>query len=437
MEFVPQPENDFRRFVDTYYTRCREVCPKIQAIAGKWEFEDLIPGLSDFDTRFIVDDSVTVEDWTQMSLAVGAVHTQLARAEPPWARILEHLPGINLTSAEATSLVMYYPEIHQWTFYPTSLQATAPIEAHLRSVPWSVRDELFHLKKIAIYYGPYQRGIDPPVNLGRWETKYPLHSRLMHYFAPPVQSAVSLATRRTVRGKLESLRMAREIFPQPQVIDMVLDTVARHYEVPHLYDDPDLEQLERVLEGYLQTAWALLAGCVSLVEVDPGDSCDDLRRKTAAVSYDPADAVFPSLWFARFLKGRLLFYARSIPWFDSEWLIRNELGRMVAIFYRTPLVAYGQIRFSEKLAPEEVLGRLRGSLLDGDVCDGVKVLVGLVNAPLAPGQERQRATEVAAAFDPIHMMIVALSADVLARRAGAEAEWSTQLSPKSQRTRHG
>jgi hypothetical protein len=88
---------------------------------------------------------------------------------------------------------------------------------------------------------------------------------------------------------------------------------------------------------------------------------------------------------------------------------------MVANFYRTPLVAYGQIRFSAKLAAEEVLDRLRGDLLCGEVCEGVKTLVDLVEAPLAPGQERRRASEAAAAYDAIHAMLVALSADVVAR----------------------
>jgi hypothetical protein len=416
--FAPRPENDFRRFIDTYFTRCREVCPKIQALAGKWEFEDLIPGLSDFDTRFVVDDSTTADDWAEISLAVGAVHAELAREEPQWARILEHLPGINLTAAEATNPVMYSPEFRQWTFYLGCPEIITAIESSLQDQPWSARDELFHLKKIAVYFGPYQRGIDPPINLGPWEAKYALHSRLMHYFTPPIQAAVSLAKRRSVRGKLDSLRLARELFGQPLVIDRVFDTVARHYEAPDLYDAPRLESLERELEGYLQGAWARLAGCVSLVEVDPADSREDLRRKTAAVGHDPADALFSSLRFARLLKGRLLFYARSIPWFDSEWLIHNELGRLVANFYRTPLVAYGQIRFSAKLAPEEVLDRLRGNLLDSEVCDGVNNLVDLVRTPLVSGQERQRATGVAVAYDAIHTMLVVLSTDALSRVSG-------------------
>jgi len=429
MDFAPRPENDFRRFIDTYYTRCREVCPKIEAIAGKWEFEDLIPGLSDFDTRFVVDDSATVDDWAQMSLAVGAVHTELAREEPQWARILEHLPGVNLTPAEATLPAMYYPEFHQWTFYLGNSRAIASVESSLRNRPWSTRDELYHLKRIAVFFGPYQRGIDPPINLGRWEAKYALHSRLMHYFAPPVQAAVSLATRRSVRGKLESLRIARELFDQARVIDMVLDTVGRHYEVPGLYEEPRLGQLEQELEGYLRGVWARLAGCVSLIDVDPADNREDLRRKTAAVRSDPVDAISSSLRFARLLKGRLLFYAQTIPWFDSEWLIRNELNRLVANFCRAPLAAYGRMRFGAKLAPDDVLGRLRGDVLSGDLCDGVKNLVDLVNAPLAQGQERRRAQEVAAGFDAMSTMVTLLAAETLSRASGREGKRREELSP--------
>ncbi|NUQ65047.1 MAG: hypothetical protein HUU20_21495 [Pirellulales bacterium] len=417
MDLAPRPENDFRRFIETYFARCRTACPMIRAIAGKWEFEDLIPGLSDFDSRLIVDDAAAEADWARMSLAVGEVHTALAREEPQWARILEHLPGVNLTPAEAMAPAMYYPESRQWTFYLGDPRIIAAIQSSLESSPWSSRDELFHLKKIAVYFGPYQRGIDPPINLGPWQGKYPLHSRLMHYFAPPVQAAVSLATRSTVRGKLESLRMARGIFPQPHVIDRVLDAIACHYELPDLDRDPRLEQLERELESYLQSAWAGLAGSVTLVAVDPSDSRDDLRRKTAAVPSDPADAVHSGLRFSRLLKGRLLFYAQSIGWFDSEWLIRNELGRVVANLCTGPLAAYGRARFGAALKPEAVLHRLRGNLLAEDLCEGVTAFIELVGTPLPAGQERPRATQAAAAFDPVPAMLAALSADLLKQNA--------------------
>ena len=52
------------------------------------------------------------------------------------------------------------------------------------------------------------------MNIGRFENKYPLHSRFMHYFTPAVQSALSLVERRGVRGKLDALRAAKNVFPQ-------------------------------------------------------------------------------------------------------------------------------------------------------------------------------------------------------------------------------
>lgn len=70
MKFAPAPANDFRDFYETYFARCRALVPNIRVIAAKWTFEDLIPGLSDFDTRFVVDNAMTVDDWHEMSLAV-------------------------------------------------------------------------------------------------------------------------------------------------------------------------------------------------------------------------------------------------------------------------------------------------------------------------------------------------------------------------------
>ena len=126
------------------------------------------------------------------------------------------------------------------------------------------------------------------------------------------------------------------------------------------------------------------------------------------------------------MKGRLRFYAQTILWFDSEWLIRNELGRMAANFYQTPLVSYGQVRFGEKLAAEEVLHRVRGELLSEDLCDGVKALVSLLNAPLRPGQERQRASQVAAAYDGMVALICSLSGNLLERRAKSAGQSAAQ-----------
>ena len=77
MRFAPRPENDFADYIRTYYRECRARFDGIEAIAGKWMFRDLIPGMSDFDTRFIVRDGMTADDWCRMSTAVGEAHLRL------------------------------------------------------------------------------------------------------------------------------------------------------------------------------------------------------------------------------------------------------------------------------------------------------------------------------------------------------------------------
>ena len=413
MHFAPQPANDFRRFYETYFTRCRAVCPKIKAVAAKWTYEDLIPGLSDFDTRFIVDNDITLDEWRAYSIRVGEVHTSLATECPNWARNLEHLPGLNLTEAEVTHPLLYYPEFKQWTYYDGDTATRQRIDAHLATVDWSQRDELFHLKKVATYFGPYVRGIDPAINLGPWESKYPLHSRFMHYFTPPVQALVSLAQRGTVCGKFEALRLARHVLPRPDTIDMLLDCVARHYETPALYDEPALTELERQLKSYLTEAWGSLADRVTLVDVAPGDSRDDIRRKVAAVPVDPAESFFEGVKFSRFMKGRLLFYARDIAGFESAFLIRNELGRIVTNFCHQPLQAFGLVRFGETLEPNDVLDRLRGDVLTAQDCAGMQDFAQIAGAPVAEGAEKQRARDVAEVYEPVLSTLEKLSAALL------------------------
>ena len=158
MNFAPKPKNEFNEFMMMYFSRCRENVPQIQALCAKWNFEDLIPGLSDYDTRFIYKDGMTVDDWCNTSMAIGDVHLDICNEYPRWARILEHLPGINLTWGEFLDDKLYYPEYHQWTIYDTedSSMLTKSKE-YLASHKWDSRDEYFFLKKFLIYYGPYDR----------------------------------------------------------------------------------------------------------------------------------------------------------------------------------------------------------------------------------------------------------------------------------------
>ena len=128
----------------------------------------------------------------------------------------------------------------------------------------------------------------------------------------------------------------------------------------------------------------------------------------AAIPIDPAEAFYEGVKFSRFMKGRLLFYATEVPWFETAWLIRNELGRMVTNFYEKPLTAFGLARFGEKLAPDDVLGRLRGGLLSAKTVSGVRRFVAVASAPIAEGREKQSARQVAEVFEPLQIMVETL-----------------------------
>jgi len=67
---------------------------------------------------------------------------------------------------------------------------------------WELRDELYHLKRWLMFWGLYNREIDPPINIApAIEPKYVMHSRAMRCFVPSLQAALSLINRRTVHGK--------------------------------------------------------------------------------------------------------------------------------------------------------------------------------------------------------------------------------------------
>jgi len=371
------------------------------AIAGKWEFEDLIPGLSDFDARLIMQDGMTPEDWARTSIQVGEVHTRLAWSQPEWARILEHPPGINLTSAELRDPDLYIPEIPLWTFY----NGRSEVEDDVPRRPWGLADEQFHLTKFSHYYGPYIRGIDPPINLGRFETKYGLHSRYMHYFTPAVQAGVSLALRTPVRGKLEALRKARQIFPRPDVIDRVLEAVQRHYETPGESAEPALSRLEDQLHLYLRGMMPELANSVQSLRLDCEDSPANLRRKVASLSVTRLGRFLNTIRFSRLLKGRLLFYSQQIPWFDSEWLIDNELRRVHDAVCLQAIPLYASFCLGHEIpatqAPETLFSEGLLSKAELDCFLQLHRLTGRTRV----GCRRDQARAVAEIYEPVQITL--------------------------------
>jgi len=308
VNFAPSPKNDFAEFIEAYFERCRQRIPEIEVNAGKWTFEDLIPGLSDFDTRFLVHDDTTAAGWCRMSTEVGRVHLELAMERKEWARNLEHLPGVNLKLNEFFDPHQYFTEFSQWSFYHGRKALLDKARWYATSHKWTATDEGYHWKKIAIYYGPYNRAIDPPINLGSYQNKYPLHSRLMHYMAPPVHSAVCLMQKKTSPGKLEAFRKARDLFPQRKKMDLILELIGRHYEAPDLLAEPDLTNLDHRLADCLTGVVNVLLSVFPLPNCPGSPTIQQLKNAVHDLSgADPLARLFENIKFARLMKGRLWF----------------------------------------------------------------------------------------------------------------------------------
>lgn len=406
MKFTSAPKNEFADFIRIYYQRCKEKVPPIEVIVGKWNFEDLFPGMSDFDARFITANEMKAGDWCQMSEAVGKVHLSLCNEFPNWARILEHLPGINLTWQELEPEESYYPECHQWSAYFGKKEEFERILTHLKKRGFTEKDEFFFLKKFFLYYGPYKRNIDPPVNLGPYENKYPLHSRIMHYFCPPLQSAIGVIQRSWIRGKLETFRLAREKFPNPGFMDYLLDIINKHYEVEELYQESFLSQLEEELFNYLKEVFHQLKEEITIIKVEDRDDPTRCKEKLNQTMIDPQMQMFDSMKFSRLMKGRLEFYAKAGQHFDSIWLIKNELSRIGKNFFADPLTIYWQtLGEGEDLSPLEIARRLSGTIFTRADLSFIQRFEYLTMNDYEKGQENRVAREIAEIMDGYYIAL--------------------------------
>lgn len=399
--FEPKPENDFMEFIERYYKECRSQSEGIEAIAGKWTFEDIIPGLSDFDTRFICSNDMDVDDWCKMSTAVGKVHLDFCRRFPKWVRLLEHLPGMNLTWNEIRDEYTYYPEYKQWTFYYTSnpalLDRTRKI---LKKRPWDKKDEYFHLKKFATYYGPYDRNRDPGVNLGRLRNKYLMHSRIMHYFCPPVQSAMSIILKRNIAGKKEAFRLASNVFSKSTIFGQAIDIVNKHYEIPELYIEPVLSEFEDKLFSMIKTIGERLKDEITLIPKNEKENIYEWKQYIEQILISPQLKIFDNSKFSRLMKGRLEFYAKAPGYFENIWLIRNELGRLGEMFYRIPYRTFCKVILNEEIKnPDNIVKQLVPDILTQKEAEATLEFSRLLPGTWEKGTEVETALKVVEVFD--------------------------------------
>ncbi len=407
MIFAPKPENDFAFFIRTYYDACRCCFDKIEAIAGKWMFRDLLPGMSDFDTRFVVADDMTCDDWCQMSMAVGEVHQAITHKYPIWSRFLEHLPGVNVTWNELTSEETYYPEYQQWTIYHTTDPARArAAEDTLARRPLDEKDEYFHLSKFCAYFGRYDRSIDRPINMGVHANKYPLHSRLMHYFAPPVHSAMFILNRRAYVGKFDALEAAARAFPTLRCWNYLWEIMGKSYETPRWYQADAIDELEDALEEALHVIADALRETITLVPPEAGVDIDRWKQSLAAIRIDPGLDFFDHVKFSRLMKGRLLFYGNAPEYFETSWLIRNEVGRIGHNFFTVPLRILWRLLDDRHIeSPIELIDELRGDLLSDDEVMTVRAFWRLTTTMLPAGEEKAVALRIADVFDDYYAVL--------------------------------
>jgi hypothetical protein len=401
MRFAPKPENDFADYIRTYYRECRHRFGKIEAIAGKWMFRDLLPGMSEFDSRFILNDDMSVDDWCTMSTAIGETHLALCEKYPCWARNFEHLPGVNLTWSELSSERNYYPEYHQWTYYQTERPENLGVALErLAGRAWDEKDEYFHLKKFCLYFGRYDREIDPAINLGVHENKYPLHSRVMHYFNPPVMSAVCMLERMNLCGKMDAFEIAERRFPGLRCWDAIREILHGNYETEKWYQEPDLTELEDALEEALHEILTQLRDAVTLIPTEAGTDIDAWRQALTGVKLDPALVIFDNAKFSRLMKGRLHFYGNAPDHFDTTWLIQNELRRIGNSFFRVPFRTFWEIRTGEVVEdPVEILDEMKGDPLDEAEIEGTKAFARLTPGHWEEGKEPEVAAAIVEVFD--------------------------------------
>jgi hypothetical protein len=188
--------------------------------------------------------------------------------------------------------------------------------------------------------------------------------------------------------------------------------VDRHYEIPEFYLDPKLYEIEQRLEGYLRAVYLTLGKHVTLIRVDPTDTPQIVKSKVAAIPVDAAERFYEAVKYCRFMKGRLLFYAEHIPWFETTWLIRNEMGRILKHFYFQPLTTYGMVRFGESLSPESVIDCLAGEILSVEDCDGLRMFLQVARTPVREGEEKSWARQVADIFDPVALSMEKLKSNL-------------------------
>jgi hypothetical protein len=333
------------------------VNPHVVALVAKWDKTDLVPGLSDMDFRVICDDDTTTDDWVEIDRITGQLHLDMVRGNPEWNRINEHTAGAGVMISEALGDGAGSPEQAHWSLWWGLRDWFDRLKAAVSARPFTASDEHYHLNKFLHYYSPYIHGIDPPINLGRFEAKYALHSRCWHYFAPAMLSAAAILARTNFSGKRAGLAWLRENGNITQPVNAVLRQIDAHYETPEQTDVNRLLAFEDSLFVGFEELLPLVIRSIEHLDIDRSASPDALKRQLASKTRDPLATLAENTRYARIRAGRYYFLTNAPRHFDAEPLIYYELPwikKLCGPVFSSLCTLLGK----EALSPEQCFHRL-------------------------------------------------------------------------------
>lgn len=416
LSFKDWSPREFFELAELLGWRWSEVLPFFAVAVAKWRYEDLVPGLSDLDPRVLCHD-IGPDEWLELDRFTAEIQLEILGKHPEWSRKLEHTPGVCMTLDEAFDPLLYQPEMRQWSYYYSDRGAYHQIKAYLRQRPWDERDERFHLARWLMFWGPYDRGIDPPVNVSSAvEPKYALHSRAMHYFVPALQAALSIVDREAVGGKRETLYRWLSRYPNEPTLNEVSHMLEVHYEVPALYDQDALCAFEERCFGFLRKIAPLVLEAVMVVSRPKKVTTDDLKARYQAQPPDPLQTMFTGVKYARIRTGRWHIYLYAPPYFATDWLLGNEIRQVRAYFTRPFFSSLAYLRWDgARLSIEEIIARLRREMLSAEEADVVLRMFELAHCETGHNSARDRVEKAMPLFPTYYRILERLSADALAR----------------------
>jgi len=379
----------------------------------KWRPEDLIPGLSDLDARVICED-ITPEDWVRLDELAYRTHLEITRARPEWARKLEHTPGVCSTKSEVLDETLFQPEMRNWDFYWGDREFFNQIRAYIRNRAWGAVDEHYFLaKRFVPWCTPYNREIDPPINIpAHILPKYALHSRAMHYFVPCIKAALAVINRDSVTGKREALYRWLQIYPKEPVLHEVAHMLEVHYEVPWLEDKQEWYAFEERLWRFIQKITPEVLRAVTIVDLGDDLSMENLRRKLKEIPGQPMMTLYNGVRCSRIRKGRWMFYLNAPDFFETDHVCQWEIRWLGSAFTTSVFDSYAQIKWGEKGLPlDEILDRMTPELIDKSEGRIIKQVFAAAAGRSTCAEARERLRQAAEVYTDYYLILERMLAD--------------------------